>query len=539
LSANERGRSALAAVLFALAALVVGPAPVRATEARAEDIDAVVEGTAVAAGAYIPAMVNPNLDLWPAFTGQSIDSESSHGIAAGFWPGAIGDAFIEFYSFAKEARTTFGVAESLWPSEPHSDDAATSDFGALCEAGRRDFLMPSPAPTVSFPDLLLDTCQLFWGQFGAQYPLRYAEGRTDSAFLGSSGSANLARTIEIPLVQDQTLVIGAAHSESSIKTERKGARTMVVAEASSVLSDVQIGPTLHIRTISLRAMSISAGTMNGAKTEREIHIAGATLNGKPVQISEAGVGVLETVNGVEQYRSVNDALAEHGIQVRLIPGTEAVREDGAKTESDAGVLAVEVIQPPVGDVVRSSNLPAPATDALKPALDPSCVAFNELYPDPVNDPPPEIDAGPNPLYRPEPGAFPWNQLPPELSEVAAVPPPLPVCVPAELNRNVLVGFALGRAESSARLVPLPPLPPQPPAIPEIPDRTITKTVVIPGSGGGGTPGASGPPAGRGSPVLSSELDGVAGRVQALYGAMIFVLAVVVAGRGPFRNLVRT
>ncbi|MEX2556993.1 MAG: hypothetical protein WEB06_15380 [Actinomycetota bacterium] len=530
----------MAAPLFAFVVLVGGPGLVRAPVAAAQEINAIVEGTATGAAAYIPAMVNPNLDLWPAFTGQSIDSESSHGIAAGLWPGAIGDAFIQFYSFAKEARIALGVAESLWPADPHEDDAATSDFGALCEAGRRDFLMPSPAPVVSFPDLLLDTCQLFWGQFGGDYPLRYAEGRTASKFLQSSGVADLARTIELPLVQDQTLVVGAAHSESSIKTERRGSRDVVVAEASSVLKDVRIGQSLHIQTIIFRAMSSSDGTIKQAKTEREVRIVGATLNGSPVEIGEAGVGQLQLVNGVEQYRSMNETLAKQGLQVRLIPGTEAVHEDGAKSEADAGVLAVEIIQPPLRDSVADANPPQPVADALRPALDPSCVAFNELYPDPVNDPPPEVDLGENPLYRPEPEAFPWNQLPPRLDAVGAVPPALPVCAPAELNRNVVVGASIGRAVTSARIVPLPPLPPPPPAIPAIPDRTITETVNIPGSGGGPIPGVAAPPPAALGPVPVSELTGdVAGRVKAIYGGLILILAVVVGGRSGFRSLVRT
>jgi hypothetical protein len=403
--------------------------------------------------------------------------------------------------------------------------------------------MPTPIPTVSFPDLLLDTCQLFWGEFGSQYPLRYAGGSTDSGALTSSGTADLARTIEIQLLTPVS--IGTGHSASSTTVERAGARARVVSEATSVLTDVRIGEGLRIEKITFLARATSDGTMSGVKTERSVRIVGATMNGRPVDIDSAGVRAVQTVNGNPQYQSLNATLAAQGLQVRLLPGTEAVFEDGAKTEASAGVLAVEVIRPPIRDVVTGSDPKPPkaVADAMQPLLDPTCVAFDELYPDPVIDPPPEIELGPNPLYRPEPGAFPWNQLPPSLDQVGAVPPPLPVCVPAELNRNVHIGVALGRADASARIVSLPPLPPLPPDIPDIPSRTIVEETFIPGSGGPALPGDGGGPLlgangarGRRGGELSAD---VAGRVEALYLGMVLLMLTLAGGRSVFRNLVRT
>src|SRR5438445_327541 len=81
-------------------ALLATASPVHGAQA-AQELDATANGRAEATAVFVPFRVNPNLEFSPAYSfsqiANSASQSASHGISAGFYPGFLLDAFMDFY----------------------------------------------------------------------------------------------------------------------------------------------------------------------------------------------------------------------------------------------------------------------------------------------------------------------------------------------------------------------------------------------------------------------------------------------------------
>lgn len=512
-------RVATAAAAGALAAASVVPLlPAGAAVPRAS-----VNGDAVAAGALVPLAVNPNFDLWPAYSLSHIEGAGSHGISGGFYPGFLLDAFAFQYGRQTEARSMMGLAETQWPDDPHRAEAATSDFGSKCRFGRE----------FGIPAYMTDSCKSFWDQFVAgTSPMEGSAGRSASDQLASAGAAHA-----VTLTLGDGVTVGTVSSTSGTNA-REGRTT---ADATVVLEDVSIGE-LHIGSMRSTATAASAGTIPTTDARGGVTFADVTYAGRRAVITDRGVlvetgggqGLEQDISGLahpDQLRDVSDQLAAQGFDVRLLPVLERVGTTDATAES--GGLVVRLTREPPPDLgTRARDV---------------CAATAAQYPEPITTVP--LNFGDNPLYDDE---FPFNQTDPALEYEIAIPPPAP-CIAILFDHAVDVGFVLGPARASARFDPLPPEPVyRPPAfggagffvpyesigqdgsgvLPSFPDLGVPPSFTEPGD-----LGAQPPPSSPGTPVVALGAE-VSRRVETLYGAILGLVGLLVVGRSTFRRLMR-
>lgn len=517
-------------VLAALAVVAVAafPAAARADE---QTLNATVNGRAEAAAVFVPFRVNPNLELYPAYSlseiANSASQSSSHGISAGFYPGFLLDAFMDFYGFKGPGRALLGFAETQWPDPPQKADASTADFGTLCkESGA------NPQITQYFPKQLFDGCEQFYaaltGGFGGALPYKVSTGHAESGFLSSSGTAD-GFQLTLPLPDAVTI----AHARSTSETHATNGHASV-SEATAVLRDVSFG-ALRVSEIRSTARATDDPKL-GKKTARSIQIIGATIAGQAVTIDENGIRPVSENPGV---RSALEQFAAQGFDVQLVQGHDEIDPESGEVTTVSGGLQIRLIR---------SGTPA----ELQAPTDQLCAQTTELQ----NGDIPVL--APGSLYtldydleavKPVDDAYKraWDEnyplglvLPRDLEGSEPLPPFIP-CAGVLFDRAVDGGVVLGVATASARFVeglPLPDL--DGPFTPGIPDRFVTTTTTIPGTPPGiGPPPAAAepqPPALAAAPELGAD---VAERVKLIYGALMILLAALLIGRSGFMRLVRT
>jgi hypothetical protein len=518
-------RSIAAFVVVCAAGLTVTPAI-----AAERDLDATANGRAAAAAVFVPFRVNPNFELYPAFSfseiANSASQSGSHGISAGFYPGFLLDAFMDFYGFKGPGRALLGVAETQWPDSPQVADASTGDFAALCkESGN------NPQITQYFPKQLFDGCQQFYnaftGAFGGSLPVRLSAGHSESGHLESSGYAD---GFQMTLPAIEGLRIGHARSTSATTAASAHASA---SDATSLLHDVTFG-ALYIAEIRSTASATDDETL-GPKSARSFEVVGATLAGRPVTIDENGI---RPVTGNPAVESMIAQFAAQGFDVKLVQGHESIDPDSGEVRTASGGLQLRMIR---------SGTPA----ELQEPSDRLCAETTELQKNPLLTPgsiyTADYDLALLPLVNDAYQRV-WDEnyplgllLPRELEGEEPLPPVIP-CASVLFDRAVDAGIVLGVTEAAARFVPGVPLPDLGDVLtPGTPDRTIVTTIALPGGvpdvivPGGGSPMRPGALAAAG-PEFGAD---VAQRIKLVYGVMVLMLVALVAGRSAFRRLVQT
>ncbi|MGH2830188.1 MAG: hypothetical protein ACRDJM_06870 [Actinomycetota bacterium] len=484
---------------------------------------AIINGYAAGSGAYIPFNVNPNVQFYPAHTMSELDPSGSHGLAAGLYPGFLVDAAAQFYRYGQEARSMLGIAESQWPNPPQADDAATTEFGDKCRFMSMDLFLPEG---------FARSCRLYWGQYGGGFPLQLLGGRTTSEDLISSG---WAQAHGMTLAAGVT--IGSITSTSS--TEIKG--RSLVSSATVLMDDVRIAD-LHIERLQSVARAQTDGTRRGSRTMQRTTISRATVAGQEVVIDDEG---LRTVDDSDAFRSVNAQLAERGFQVRLIQGVEAVRR--FESSADAGGLSIQytAASPPefLADPLKTSCATAAAAeesigDALEEQTGRREVARIQV---PGGENPLLSDDPDSPLYY---DARHVHLLPRTYDEVdQPIPPALP-CLAALSERDINIGMTLGPATARARLEPVSPI-----VLPDldddivVPDAPIERGPLIgpppsgPADGPTQAPPAAAPPR-RGLLRYHALGADVSKKVSMVYGILVMIPALLLAGRRAFGRVIR-
>jgi hypothetical protein len=509
--------------------LVIGAVGATPAAGAEKELNATANGRAEAAAVFLPFRVNPNIDFYPAYSYSEIanaaSQSTSHGISAGFYPGFLLDAFMDFYGFKGPGRALLGFAETQWPDPPQEATASTADFGKLCkESGS------NPQITQYFPKQLFDGCQQFYsaftGGFGGSLPYRLSSGHSRSDFLTSSGFSD---GFELTLPLPGELTIGHAHSTSQTSAASKHAS---VSDATAVLQDVAFG-ALHISQVRSSASATNDARL-GPKTTRKVEIVGATIAGRSIIIDSNGV---RPVTDNEQTRTALERFAQDGFDVRLIQGNDSVDPDSGEVSTVSGGLSIRMVR---------SGTPA----ELKAPSDELCAQTSELQQNPALTPgsvhtfgydlssvPPLNDAYHNAWDKNYPLGL---VLPRDLEGEEPLPPVIP-CAGVLFDRAVDAGVVLAVTAASARFTEGVPLPDLGDVVtPGIPDRVITTTITLPGTGT-----VSAPPAIVPGPAPALVASGpefgadVANRIRLLYGAMVLVLAALVAGRTAFRRLIRT
>lgn len=484
-------RAAAIAIAMALALVPVGPA------ISAPDADGVIaQGAALAAAAVSIANVDPDVDLWPLYSESSIDNESSHGLSGALWPGFLLDAFAWLYGLQPQERAGLGISESQWPNPPHSSRASSSGF--MFESfvtGCATYFDPAQ-------------CAQAFAAVG-EPPGALGVSESNSGALLSNGMARGAQ-FDIPGVLD------TVEAWSRTNTRFENGRTIV--ESTFTARDITIGTDLHIDMIEARSTAIATGTADTSKGTSTLKILGARLGDTPVVIDSQGMHAA----GDEGTDSLNEALAEQGLEVRASQGRQDVKSDGEFVDSATGGLLLRIFRERVEE-----TFPEP----LVSGKDDLCRAIDEnLVSDEITRV--QIDQA-NPLY---------GQIPitPERVQLEQSVPP-PVGCPF-LNRNFEVTLALGLTNASARLSPLPGLGLDLGLIPTIdsggdgvaPDP-IQLPVVAP-SLSESRPDVLGTSEAAdlvSSPV--SDPDG-ARRVKIFYGVFVLLAALAIAGRFALRAI---
>ncbi len=521
-------RTVVPAVLAALAVAATLAVPA-AAGAEDRELNATVNGRAEAAAVFVPFRVNPNLELYPAYSlsevANSASQSASHGISAGFYPGFLLDAFMDFYGFKGPGRALLGFAETQWPDPPQKADVSTADFGNLCkESGRNEQI------TQYFPKPLFDGCEQFYaamtGGFGGSLLYKVSAGHSESAFLTSSGAADgFQMTVPLP----DALTIAHAHSASDTRATNGHAS---VSEATAVLRDISFGP-LHISEI--RSIARATDATAGHKTERSIQIAGATLDGQAVTIDEDGISPVNDNPGV---RAAIEQFASEGFVVELVQGRDSVDPDSGEVTAISGGLQIRLVRAGTPPQLQepTDQVCAQATQLQNgdnPVLAPGALYTLDYD---LEDVPPVNDA-----YQKA-----WDEnyplglvLPRDVEGSEPVPPVIP-CTGVLFDRAVDAGVVLGVTSASARFVEGLPLPDLDGVFaPGTPDRYLTTTTTIPGTLPGLVPPAA-PPAAQPAALASGGLrSDIAGRVKLIYGVLMIFVATLVFGRTAFKRLIRT
>jgi hypothetical protein len=528
---RERRARVLAAAVFGALALA-GPARA-AIDPGGPDTTAAITGTAIASGAFAPVNVNPNVQLYPAYSFSETYNDSSHTLSAGVYPGFLADAAAAFYGYGPEERATLGIAESQWPNPPQSTDAGFTSFGDKC---------PFLATDVGLPDSFADTCTAYWAQYGASFPAHLATATARSGAQSSAGTA--AGT---GLIVPGGVTVGSF--EASTSTQRAPDGRTVTSAAGVVLGDVTIGP-LSIKQIRSGATATSGGTAATAKSTRQLEIVGATFGPfhEPVIIDDGGV---HTITDTGPVQDLTAPLALLGFDVRTVHGGRVVT--AGETAADSGALVVQWSgsSPPAPLQAPSNqlcNAEAIAHDTIAgvhktvTGIDHTDLSFHRD--NPLRQPNP-ISQTVNPLTGhavSDPNGRPLTLVDPTLGADQTLPPVLP-CLDFLLQRNVNVGFALGSAFADATFRALPVVAAA--GFDASPGRTFSSTLTVLGPDTGSAVGPGAPLAGgvrrvRRTTVATGGLGrDVAGRVRLLYGVILALPPTLLAGRRTFRLLVRT
>ncbi len=406
---NKRRARRLAAIGL-VTAIGIGPlVAVRPSSAVEAPDDVIAQGAGLAAAAVAVANVDPDVDIWPIYSQSSIDNQSSYGLSGAIWPGFLLDAFAWLYDAQPLERGGMGISESQWPNPPHSARASSSafmleQFAAGCSA----FYDPA-------------TCAGFVQTLGTP-PLAMGISESHSSELISNGMARGVR-FEFPGVAEAT------EAWSRTNTIYKDGRSVV--ESVFAARNVTIGSDLHIDLIEARSTAAASGSRETSEGSSELRVVGARFGDTPVVIDSQGLHMA----GDEATDSLNEQLAQEGLEVRLSQGRQDVDSTGEFVDSATGGLLISVLRERVEE-----SFPDPLVEG-KEAL---CAAAEESA---LNQEIQRIRVDqPNPFY----GQIP---LTPERVQIEQSIPP-PVGCPF-FNRNFELTIALGLTNASARLSPLP------------------------------------------------------------------------------------
>ena len=506
---RDRPKMGATVMLFVIASAltVAGAGPASAAEERR----AAINGFARASGAFVPFAVNPNFDFWPVYSLSEINTNSSHGVSGGFWPGFLVDATFFQFGYQPFERAFFGVSESLWPSQPNESSAGTHDFEKFCAAGEVSKVpLPFGLGEGAFPEPLLTGCQSMYAQYRPFVPWEVAASDSGSDHAFTEGRAT-----------GTSFRFGPVSAEMVRATSSSDARgfDVMTSDAGVLIRDLSIGEDLHIKELRSRAVAVADGTEEGARATTRMTVVEATFRGEPVEITDKDVMIPDV-------GSIDEELAKQGIEVRLIGGR--AETSGGVAQAEAGGLVIRL---------RRGGPPPEFDDPTTAA----CDAIADLEPDPITSA--DEDIASNPAYDARP---PLNQAPEKVEIHESVPPPIG-CPLLLMQRALDLGIVLGGANAAARLQPLPP----------IPDFDFGGFdgdfgfFDTPGVGGGLAPIFDG-----GGPVLPSfgevppvPIDDVATsvlldlgpeaakKVRVIYAGMAILLGLTLVGRRVFRTLV--
>jgi hypothetical protein len=500
---DDVNRLAAAALATALAAgpLVLSP---RAASAPTPQT-AIIDGAALSAAAVAVASVEPNFDFWPVFAESSMNNSLSHGLAAGFWPGFLIDAFFFIYGFQTTERGALGVSESQYPNPPQDAKASSTGFLLGNFSQGCEFLFGRQGSTT-------DTCKRYAAPV-LDPPGAAGTSETHSAPLSSNGAAHATRFTYPGILE-------AADVQSATSSKFVDGHARV--EAIFAAKDVTIGAQLHIDAIRARSLSVAGGS---PVAQSELSLAGVTFAGQSARIDDQGVHV----TGDQSTDAANASLAAQGIEVRLVQGRR--QAGGDQVAASSGGLRVRVFRERAEEAFPmpvTSTRDAACRSAQASPLSAEITRLQYTIPDPAF------------------GRVPFAPLPPDFQIDQSVPPPFSCPF---LNRSFDIGIVLGLTQADARLTPLPAEQSFAGALPPSSSGTTTTPASRPAPAAPGDDTAAAPaalePGPIGQPVaeavsprlVSAQQPGdVAAGVRVLYAMLIVVLGFAVGGPYVLRTL---
>ena len=403
---------------MAAVALVALPVAGRPASSAPSPDESIIDGSALAASAVAVGAVDPNFDFWPVFSLSTMDNEASHGLSAGMWPGFLIDAFFWLYGFQSTERAALGISESQYPNPPHAAKASSSGFllNNFSEGCR--FMFGEGAA--------YDGCREVSDPIFRDPPGALSSSESRSGALSSDGSARATRFAYPALLEAADVV-----TSTDVRYTSEGTRT----EATLVARDVVVGGAVRIETLRARSVAVASGSASTSDTVSQLELGRATYNGQPVVIDAGGVHL----EADRSSNAVNDALAAHGLEVRLAQGRSEVTGGGEFADAATGGLVVRV-----GRERAEEAFPLAARDAR----DAACASAAQS---PINEEITRVRVDqPNPLF----GQVPFAPLPERVQAEQSVPPPFGCPF---LNRSFEVALVLGVTNASSRLSPLPTL----------------------------------------------------------------------------------
>lgn len=167
------------------------------------------------------------------------------------------------------------------------------------------------------------------GQDGAFAYSLSEEGRGDD--VATLGRVSIGEPDQPPV-----LVANAAFSETHAEIEGNSARLL----STSGMRNISIGgPSgLEIGELLYEVRAVATGEEGGATVERKTTIAGATLAGEPVRITNDGIRRAIGDEGGEEEVELPDGAT---LTAQIVPGSEVESSDGTRAAGSADTLFVE------------------------------------------------------------------------------------------------------------------------------------------------------------------------------------------------------
>lgn len=430
----RRAISSLAAAVLAVAC-TVGPV---AAPASASTPEGIVTGQALAAAGAGILNVNPNFDVWPAYTLSEISNDSSHGLTGALYPGFLIDAFFFLYGAQTTERSTLAIAETAYPpgipSAENPSFTPTDDERGISDGAWRSYVTTGCANLMAAPQVLLRALNppnlaALCGPaepVTAKPPASLGAAESHSHPLRSNGRATMAR-MTLP---------GLVSVESSVSTsDTRWLDGATVSEATQTLTDVNVAGVLRIGTVVARSWAKASGAAGGADARGEIVFSDVTVNGQPTTL---GADEAQTAGNAED---LNRQLAPYGLEVRVVRGGGARDPRGTKAEAVSGGLVVRLIG-------YANQAPLPGYEGYYATVDAGRQALCRTV---RANQPPEIYHVDQKIQNPLFGNVPFVPMDREYPVNASVPPPVDVC--PEAARGADLGFLLGATQASAGYQP--------------------------------------------------------------------------------------
>jgi hypothetical protein len=210
---------------------------------------------------------------------------------------------------------------------------ATFVYGVIGGPGGARGTLPDPPP----------------GEANAYYPTDPPESTFQGPITAGAKGAQVldsrfyAKATQIPTGRTegaiQKLVVQGQFSveQATVVSHTEPADGGVRSESVSVLHQVTVGPLL-IQDLVSRAMAFVPAVGGDPVGIASTVIEGATVSGTPVQITDKGVVVKDSIGALGQEK-VNEALVQNGFdQVRLLPASTKPGDDKSSVTADAGFV---------------------------------------------------------------------------------------------------------------------------------------------------------------------------------------------------------